>query len=213
MPLAALRPVDHITAPSILRMSRLIESAPGGFPAMSRSGISRFVESDVLQFLKAQPAESFDAALFLEVAFFMPEYKQVLDELSRVLRPGGVILCSFWSLYYKLLGAVQVGDWESAKTLLGNRSGPLGGGSTVFCWHTGGDVVHDLSEAGFLGVSLSGLGDCSGIEGDPLASIARPSLLSPADRVELAGVEKAVAALYPDVGRYILATAFRKPNE
>lgn len=59
-------------------------------------------------------------------------------------------------------------------------------------------------------LNLRGIGVCSGIEGDPLAVIARPSQLSASEQERLMEIECAVAEDYAACGRYILATAERR---
>ncbi len=66
-----------------------------------------------------------------------------------------------------------------------------------------------MTGAGFTVTGLWGIGICSGIAGDPLASLAQPSLLSLAKQEALMAVELALAADLADCGRYILAEAWK----
>ena len=52
----------------------------------------------------------------------------------------------------------------------------------------------------------SGVGVFSGIQGDPLSSITRPSQLSKHQQQILTELEESYSDLYPDNGRYILCS-------
>lgn len=168
-----------------------------------------FHEADALGFVPVLPASSFDLALMTEVTFFMPAYKEVIRAVAQVLKPGGVFFVSFRSQYFDLLYSVQARDWQSARLVRDAREGHRGGGTTWFSWHTISDIRQLLGEAGFQVVQLRGIGVVSGIEGDPLASIAQPSKLSLDEQAQLMDLETSLAEQYADCGRYILATAIK----
>ena len=163
-------------------------------------------EDDLVAFLRGQPDRVYEAALFLEVGFVMPELGPALSELARVLRPGGLLLASFRAQLFLALHGVAARDWTLVETVMTERSANLPGMGWQN-WHTAEDAVSALEAAGFGDVGLRGVGAASGIEGDPLASVARPSQLRPAELESLARVEDAYGATRPDVGRYILASA------
>ncbi len=56
-------------------------------------------------------------------------------------------------------------------------------------------------------LELVGIGCCSGLEDDPFAGFARPSLLSENERNQLMRLETALGPMLPDAGRYLLAAA------
>lgn len=164
--------------------------------------------SELAPFLAAQPDATFSAALFLEVGYVVLDLPLHLEELRRVLQPGGLLLASFRTQYFlALLGAARR-DWETAREVLHSRSGSLRGIGWQN-WHTAGDATAMLEKAGFSEVRLAGLGVLSGIAGGPLAGIARPSALASADLEALAEVETELGAAYPDSGRCLLASAVR----
>ena len=181
----------------------------GGYAREQGLSNVEFHEADALVFVQALLDASFDVVLMTEVAFFLPTYREVLKEVHRVLRPGGVLLASFRSQYFNLLYSIRARDWESARLAIGSREGHWGGGPTWFSWHTEADISQLLSEIGFTNIHLRGIGVCSGIEGDPLSVIARPSQLSASEQERLMEIECAVAEQYAACGRYILATAKR----
>lgn len=170
----------------------------------------QFFCADALEFIRSLPDASVDMALMTEVTFFMPKYREVIRDIARVLKPGSLFFASFRSQYFDLLQSVRSHDWQSARLVRDAREGHRGGGTTWFSWHTVADIKQLLGEAGFTGVKMRGIGVCSGIEGDPLAVIARPSQLSASEQERLMEIECAVAEPYAACGRYILATAERR---
>lgn len=169
------------------------------------------VEADLLDFLRSRSAEAFEAIVFLEVAYLLRDLESVLAELRRVLRPGGLLLAGFTPPYYLALLGVARREWETAETVLARDSGELPGLGWQ-SWHSRAEAVAQLRAAGFEDVALAGIGACSGIEGDPLAAVVRPSALAPHELEALARVERAFGLSHPDIGRYLLAAAVRYPR-
>jgi len=60
---------------------------------------------------------------------------------------------------------------------------------------------------------LYGIGVASGIEGDPLSSVAQPSKLSETESARLMEIETSLAEHYAECGRYILAIAAKTPED
>lgn len=206
-------PLAHLSAPHGGRVSGVdllpepVGRARDAAAAASLENVA-FHTGDLLHFLAAQPSESFDAVLFLEVGYLLVDLPGHLAQLHRVLRPHGLLLASFRTQHYLALLAAMRRDWDFARCILDARSGHLRGLGWQN-WHTASDVVAQLEEHGFSGVELAGVGACSGIEGDPLAPVARPSTLGAAGLEGLEMLEAGLAALRPDTGRYVLAAAVR----
>ncbi len=181
-----------------------IESAKQYARQEKRDNIDFFV-ADALEFIKKQPASTFDLVVLTEVTFFLPQYKQVLQEIHRALKPQGMAFIAFRSQFYNILHSVRAHKWESAQTAINTREGYLWGGGTWFSWHTQKDIDVLLQENGYHSTIYAGIGIFSGIEGDPFESIARPSVLDALAQEKLQGIETQLAQQYTDNGRYILA--------
>ncbi|HWX08494.1 MAG TPA: class I SAM-dependent methyltransferase [Gaiellaceae bacterium] len=196
----------------VIGVDLLPESLGAARDHASAEGLANveFRQGDLLEFLVEQPAESFAGALFLEVGYQVFDLPGHLEQLHRVLRPGGVLLASFRTQYYLALIGVRQRDWQLTETVLRSHSGHLRGMGWQN-WHSAGDAVALLEKCGFSETEVTGLGLCSGIAGDPLAAVARPSTMGAADLEGLASVETALAASHPDTGRYLLASAVRTP--
>ena len=166
---------------------------------------------EMLAFLRSKNSNSFDGAMFIEVVFFMPEYRSILQEIQRVLKPKGLLFASFRPQYFYALHSVNNRAFDDVDAVLHNRVGGLGGQNTHFTWQTSGDIKHLMeNELQFELLDMYGIGCCSGLKGDPHEDIARPSLLSNDERKKLMEVEIAMARSVPDAGRYILSVALKK---
>lgn len=170
-----------------------------------------FERADLLDFARALPDLSVDAVLLIEVTFFLPAYREALQEIARVLRPGGLAFVAFRSQYFNLLHALHHRRFESAEMALAQREGYLFDKGVWFTWQDRDDVARLIEDAGMRLLHVRGIGVCSGIEGDPLAAIVRPSQLSAEEQERLLAVELAAAEPYAASGRYMLATA-EKPK-
>ena len=166
-----------------------------------------FVARDATDFVREAPDNSADAILFTEVTFFMPSYREVLKELSRLLRPGGVAFIAFRSQYYNLLQLVLARNWENAKRCLTQREGHIFGGPMGFAWQTIDEIPPLLETFGLRALRLLGIGVLSGVKGDARGAIVHPSALSQEEQDRLIELECAVAEPYASCGRYILTIA------
>lgn len=169
-----------------------------------------FRERDVLEFAQAREDASADAILLIEVSFILPSYRQVLSETARILRPDGVLFAAFRSQYFNLLHMVSGRLWDAAETVLAEREGHIFGGPTWLGWQTPEDIHQLLAESGLSVLKLRGIGACSGVKGDSLASVARPSQLSSDEQDRLMKIECEIAEQYAGCGRYILAIAEKR---
>ena len=187
-------------------VSSAIEKARGYAAQRSLSNVT-FEQNDLLDFIQKKADGSADAILLIEVTFILPSYREVLAEIFRVLRPKGLAFIAFRSQYYNLLHTIRGRNWDGAKMALEQWEGHLFGGSSWFSWQTPEEIHQLMDESGLHLLDLRGIGISSGIEGDPLVAIARPSELSPKEQENLMKIECTLAEHYAACCRYILATA------
>jgi SAM-dependent methyltransferase len=172
---------------------------------------STFAVGEMCSFLQNQPDGFCDAIMFLEAAFFFPEFRSALAKMARVLKPGGLLFASFRPQYFYLLATLKNGRrWQEAAMVLERREGRLWGGHGCFTWQTNEDARDILSAAGLEVLERIGIGCCSGLAGDPLSDILNPAVASDLDRKNLLSLELAIGKALPDCGRYMLFVA-RKP--
>jgi ubiquinone/menaquinone biosynthesis C-methylase UbiE len=168
---------------------------------------THFVQGDVARYVQDIPSASMDFLVLTEVILFLPNFKEVLNEIYRALKPGGKVFISFRSQMHNILDSIRRKQWDSATMAVSQREGYLWGGATWFSWQTKEEVQNLLSQAHFSVLECVGIGVCSGIEGDPLAAIARPSLLDAEGQKRMMEIELELASSYVNQGRYILAVA------
>lgn len=170
-----------------------------------------FIESDLVEFARNLAPASLDAAVCVEALYNVPEYKEALKAVLKALKPGGLLAASFRSQWYDLLKSVRSRDFISARLVAENREGHWGDGAVWSSWHRAAEVKELLSATGFEPLRAVAIGPLSGIAGDPLAALARPSELPGGEADRLFALELNCAEAYADQGRYILALA-RKPS-
>jgi len=170
-----------------------------------------FVVRDAVDYVREASSQSADVVIFTEVTFFMPNYRDVLRELSRLLKPGGIAFIAFRSQYYNLLQLVLGRNWASAKQCITHREGYIFGGPIGFAWQIVEEIPSILGSVGLRAVRQVGIGVLSGIKGDARALIVHPAQLSPEEQTALNELECSVAEQYANCGRYILTLAELKP--
>ena len=180
-----------------------------GFYAAQRGAENvTFSISDIVGFTAGLDDACADGIIITEVLLFTPDAPDILGQAKRLLKPGGVLVASFRSQYFYALAMADEGTFEAIPTLLNARTGRLMGGEVWFNWNSAEEVRAWLEDDLALTVEdMFGVGICSGIAGDPHASIARPSTLNPDDRGTLMDLELELGRRVPDAGRYILAVA------
>lgn len=175
-----------------------------------------FVAGDALEFMRQAADESAHAIVFAEVSIIMPSYKEVLKEIGRVLKPGGVAFIAFRSQYYNLLQMAWLRSWENAKRCLTERNGHIFDGTPLalesrmwWTWQTVEDIRPLLTECGLQVLRTYGIGVLSGTSGDARGKIVHPALLSEDEQTGLMEIECAAAEQYAACGRFILTVADR----
>jgi SAM-dependent methyltransferase len=190
----------------------LSQSALDLIPASS--GRLTLICSDLREFLQSQADRSVDLALMTEVTFFYPEWGAAVDELARVLRPGGLAFISFRSRYfYGLMLALNRG-LDEVERLLARSDGDLrifGTSDLTMTWQSSSEIRSRFGpESGWILHDLVAIGACSGIVGDPHGEIVRPEFLSQREMGLLNDLEVGLAREVPDGGRYMLAVLSRR---
>jgi SAM-dependent methyltransferase len=173
------------------------------------AGNLEYVVSDVYDYLKGLGSGSVDVVMCIEALYMISSHKEIVDEINRVLMPGGKVFLGFRSQFYNLLDTIRRRRFEDAGVIAVGEEGHILGSPVWYSWHTGKQIIENLGKAGFKDIRCHGIGLFSGIEGDPLEHIARPSLLTEKEQEALFEIETDLSRGYADCGRYILAIAVK----
>jgi ubiquinone/menaquinone biosynthesis C-methylase UbiE len=167
---------------------------------------------DINEFILSEKTKSSDLIVCTEVFFFLPNWEKTLKEISRVLRPGGILLLSFRPTYYNLLFCIKHNFWDDIDKIIYKRSGMIMGSNTTYTWQTSVEINNFIvNELNMELLEIFGVGSCSGIFRDPNYEISSPDKLSEHERSYLMKAEIFAGKNNPDSGRYLLAIA-RKPG-
>lgn len=205
MPLAARFPAGEVTGVDLSQ------------PALDRAAASadhakltnvKWVRAPLDQVAATLEPRSYDVIVFTEVSFFWPDWAMHFPRMAAAIRPGGLVIASFRSQYFDALCVAQNRLWDKVEMVLAQRRGQVFGGATEFSWQRSNEIGALMNADASLELQLlAGVGVCSGIEGDPHATVARPSTLDEGERTRLMALERAMGPLVPDAGRYVLAIA------
>lgn len=171
----------------------------------------RYIEMDILEFLRGADSASFNCVVCTEVFFILPKYQDVCHEINRVLVNGGLFICAVRSKYFNVLHSIEQKRWSALPTIINDTEGYPWDPTTWFSWHTTGSISNILRQNGFKVLTSRGIGVCSGIEGDPLSKIVQPGLLISEEQNELMKTEIALSEEMANCGRYILIEAEKIP--
>lgn len=167
-----------------------------------------FEVAEITRLLDGESLTPANLVLMTEVAFFFPEWRERLSDISRLIDKGGIIAASFRSTYFNALHLAGQGDFAGAARVTRSREGPLSTISDVeFSWNHSSELMAIFEGAGLSILELVGIGVCSGIKGDPHSPIAQPAELSAMAQQHLTEVELELGPRVPDAGRYILVVA------
>jgi 2-polyprenyl-3-methyl-5-hydroxy-6-metoxy-1,4-benzoquinol methylase len=149
-----------------------------------------------------------DLFLMIEVAFFYPEWKDEMAKMLKKVKPGGLIVMSFRSLYFYALLLTKNRLFENLNTVINKREGSILNGLSRYSWNSSYEIIELFTKTFSCDVlDFTGIGSCSGIPGDPHAHIVQPGKLFKNDLEELNNIEEYIGEKFPDAGRYMLLVA------
>lgn len=94
-----------------------------------------FQRGDVLKVLRDPSRRPYDVVVCAEVAYLSPKYREMLQVLAAVVRPGGLLCVSHRPSAYYVMEALKAGDFEAAHSVLSRGEGPFRG-SAYYNWQT-----------------------------------------------------------------------------
>lgn len=170
-------------------------------------------DGDLQKVLRSLPSESFDAVMSIEVLYTSKDREGVMQELKRVLRPGGMMFVTHRTRFYYLTQALAKGALDDAKLIAENSEGRLLKKlhRIHYNWQSRSEIEATYENLGLTMQHISGIGPYSGCEGDPKATICNPGELSPQQQESLREVENVADPETMMASRYVLVAA-QKPT-
>ena len=172
-----------------------------------------YVNSAIDEYLNHQMDSTIDLALFTEVGFFLPSWKDEMCKIFSKLVPGGILVASFRSTYFTIMLQLRERNFQSALQILKSDEGrgrvtPYD--DLIFTWINSTELTEFCMLHGMLVREMFGVGTASGIQGDLFDDFAQPGKLLKDELAVLDAIESEYAHLIPDVGRYI-TVVLQKP--
>ena len=192
------------TKEAILAAQRNIKRYPSGL--VTRSNIN-FHRADIMDYLAPLEDGSVKFVLLLEVIYMMPDPLPLMAMVARKLAPGGLLIISLRSDYYYILSLISQGLVRNASVIESSSSGEIYGSGVRLNWTNSREIISgSFFKLGLRLNRMTGVGVFSGIQGDPLSGIIKPSQLTVNEQGLLAGLEEKYGEIYPDNGRYLLCS-------
>jgi SAM-dependent methyltransferase len=171
------------------------------------------IESDLLLSLRQSPSESASIVLCLEVLYTCPDYREILQEIRRILRPGGLLLASVASRFFLLTTLLRKGKLSAAERVATKHEGllPLARAPAYYRWFTANEAESLLCDLGMDILSVEPIARFYGDGYDGMAGVLDvDALRSHAELDALHRIEGAALPRYPDLAKYIYVAARRE---
>lgn len=169
-------------------------------------------DGDFSEVLKQFTDASFDAVMSIEALYTSKDRTSVMQELARVLRPGGLMFVTHRPRFYYLMQALAKGAIDDAQLITQNSEGRLLKKlhRIHYNWQSKAEIEALYSQLGLTIREVIGIGPYSGCESDPKAVICDPGQLTESQRSTLKSVELSADPETVMASRYVLVAA-QKP--
>ncbi len=160
------------------------------------------IRADLTSWLPRQPTDSFDIVICTEVLYLRENYRQLLAEFIRVLKPAGLGFVSHRPGAYYLAEAFQRQDTQTARLILSRGEGKLWG--SYYNWQTREELQGLYSSFDVEILSITPIGFLSWLA-------VNPEGLDEEGQDLLFQAETAPDQLSGGVGRYLLVSFRKRP--
>jgi ubiquinone biosynthesis O-methyltransferase len=161
------------------------------------------IEEDLIKFSPQQ----FDCVICLEVLYMLKNYKSIISNLVKLVKPGGLIILSLRPKLFYVLYTIMNGNFNEAAKLVLHEENYIN--SMQLNCLTRAEMIDLLSTNGINNIETNGIGILSGIEGDPQARFVVPSKINKKDTEILYQMELKLSEKYCDNARYILVSGVK----
>jgi 2-polyprenyl-3-methyl-5-hydroxy-6-metoxy-1,4-benzoquinol methylase len=170
------------------------------------------VRGDLLVRAKTMPTAGFDAILCVGVLYTCADYREIVAEFSRLLRPGGLLLATFRPPYYFVTTLLRQGKVDQALAVTRSSEGVLriARVPSYYNWQTEAELTELYEAHGFEVVEQRPIGTFSGTGYDGMAAVADAERIEdPRERAALFELEKTAGAI-TGAGRFTLVVGRKR---
>lgn len=180
----------------------------------ARAGVDlELIEGDLGDLVRQRPAASISVVLCLEVLYTCVEYRDILREIARILRPGGLLCASFASRFFVLTTLLRQRKLAAAETAATGNEGVLrlARAPTYYNWFTAEEAAALVSGAGLEVIAVEPIARFFGEDYDGMAGVLDVDTFGSADELEsLARIERLALPHSADIGKYIYVSARKR---
>jgi len=168
-------------------------------------------QGELSQALRAMDSNVYDAVVCTEVLYTCANYRELLQELNRMLKSGGFLFVSFPTRFHIVTTLLRRGSYSDAMYAATHTEGVLRMAQlpTYYNWTSREELTDDLKHAGFEVVEIGGIGRFCGKGSDGLAGIVNIDEVDGASRKLLLDLERVPMKDYEQVGRYLFVAGQR----
>jgi len=133
-----------------------------------------WISGDLYGSLRKLEAESFDVVLCFGVLYTCTEYKEIVGEYSRLLKPAGMLFASFRSKFYFITSLLRQKQYEKALFIISHSEGALKLASVqaYYNWQSGSELRTLYGDSNLEVKRLLPVGVFSGAGYDGMAAVA-----------------------------------------
>lgn len=165
-------------------------------------GVScQFIKGDAFKRIHHMEASNFDLVLCTEVLYQLPNFRDCMHALARILRPGGILATSHRSQFFYLTQALRKKDFDTARQLLNQSEGELWG--SYFNWQSPEELRDLYGVLGMEQLTVRAVGALTGNGEEGMASLCNLAEATELEREALFEVETQDAEEFAAIGRYL----------
>ena len=131
------------------------------------------VDSELRQYLSTVEDDHFEVVICFEVLSHCVDYREILQELRRVLKPGGLLFITLQPPYYYITTLLRQKKFDAALDVAENSEGLLrvATAPAYYNWQVAGEMEQLHVDAGLTLVDSIPIGKYCGYDRDGIAGI------------------------------------------
>lgn len=133
-----------------------------------------WVSGDLYKSLQSIPTASVDVVQCIGVLYTCVQYREIFEQYSRILRPGGIIIASFKSKFYFITTLLRQKQFDKVKVVVDSTEGvlKLTSAPTYYNWQTARELDDLFKQNQFDMLRKRAVGVYTGAGTDGMAAIA-----------------------------------------